>query len=52
MKHTALSQYGSCRCINAPPGPKPQRFVWLDRLEWKDGQPGVPGPTTSPQPVP
>ncbi len=36
----------------SPPGPKPRRFVWLDRLEWQDGKPDVLGPTTSPQPVP
>ncbi|MDQ3703883.1 MAG: glycoside hydrolase family 43 protein [Chloroflexota bacterium] len=36
----------------SPPGPKPRRFVWLDRLEWKGGKPDVLGPTTSPQPVP
>ncbi|MDQ3927806.1 MAG: glycoside hydrolase family 43 protein [Chloroflexota bacterium] len=36
----------------SPPSGTPRRFVWLDRLEWKDGKPDVQGPTTSPQPVP
>lgn len=29
-----------------------QRFMWLDRLDWKDGKPVVEGPTIDPQPVP
>ena len=29
-----------------------QRFMWLDRIEWKDGKPVVEGPTTDPQPIP
>ncbi|HEY0069128.1 MAG TPA: glycoside hydrolase family 43 protein [Chloroflexia bacterium] len=36
----------------SPPGPVQRRFVWLDRLEFKDGKADVLGPTTSPQPVP
>jgi beta-xylosidase len=29
-----------------------RRFMWVDRLDWKDGKPVVNGPTTDPQPVP
>jgi hypothetical protein len=29
-----------------------QRFMSLDRIEWKDGKPDVLGPTTDPQPEP
>lgn len=29
-----------------------RRFVYLDRLDWKDGKPVVNGPTTAPQPRP
>jgi hypothetical protein len=29
-----------------------RRFMWIDRLDWKDGKPVVHGPTTDPQPMP
>ncbi len=29
-----------------------RRFVWMDKLNWKDGKPVVEGPTTTPQPAP
>ncbi|MFL5735316.1 MAG: glycoside hydrolase family 43 protein [Chloroflexia bacterium] len=29
-----------------------RRFMWIDRLDWKDGKPDVIGPTTDPQPAP
>jgi beta-xylosidase len=29
-----------------------RRFMWMDRLDWKDGKPHVLGPTTAPQPEP
>jgi beta-xylosidase len=29
-----------------------RRFMWIDRLDWKDGKPDVLGPTTAPQPEP
>ena len=29
-----------------------RRFVWMDRLEWKNGEPVLEGPTTGVQPVP
>ena len=28
------------------------RFLWLDRLDWKEGKPVVEGPTTGPQAAP
>ena len=28
------------------------RFMWIDKLEWKDGKPVVKGPTSGPQPRP
>ncbi len=40
MKHTTLGTNDK------------RRFVWPDRLEWKDGKPDVLAPMTSPQPVP
>ncbi len=29
-----------------------RRFMWLDRVNWKDGKPQVQGPTSGPQPAP
>ncbi|MBN2047600.1 MAG: family 43 glycosylhydrolase [Anaerolineaceae bacterium] len=29
-----------------------RRFMWIDRLDWVDGKPDIPGPTIDPQPVP
>jgi beta-xylosidase len=29
-----------------------RRFMWIDRVEWKDGKPDVIGPTLDPQPKP
>lgn len=29
-----------------------RRFMYIDKVEWKDGKPDVLGPTTEPQPVP
>ena len=29
-----------------------RRFMYIDKVEWKDGKPDLLGPTTSPQPKP
>src|SRR5450759_4146475 len=28
------------------------RYMWLDRLDWRNGKPVLNGPTTDPQPAP
>ena len=38
--------------VNADGTQGDSRYMWLDRVEWTNGQPHVDGPTTTPEPMP